>query len=92
MITRIVKLQIASDSCDEWEALFQKVKPLIESVPGCHQVILLKSSNGIYFTYSQWDSEQALEDYRSSAFFGEVWPKIKALCNGPAQAWTTTQV
>jgi len=30
-------------------------------------------------TYSHWDSEDYLNAYRKSEFFGSVWPKTKSL-------------
>jgi heme-degrading monooxygenase HmoA len=39
-------------------------------------------------TYSIWDSEEALNNYRDSELFGELWPKIKPWFAAKAEAWS----
>ena len=89
MIRRIVKLPIApgSENGAKFEALFQTYKKAIAAAEGCTEVQLL-ASHDCFFTFSLWQSEQALNNYRHSEVFGEVWPQTKALFSGAPEAWT----
>lgn len=93
MIERIVKLPIdpKGDNGLEFEALFNRYKQQIAAAPGCTEVRLLRSQSH-YFTYSYWESEDALNQYRFSPVFGEVWPQTKALFYGQAEAWTCERI
>jgi heme-degrading monooxygenase HmoA len=62
-------------------------------MPGCNHLELLndiKTSN-IFFTYSYWDSENDLNNYRDSELFKEVWSKTKVLFNDKPEAWSVEQ-
>jgi autoinducer 2-degrading protein len=90
MIIRIVKLSFHPGHSGEFLELFEKYKTSIASAPGCKELKLLKDSSteGVFFTYSLWENEDALDDYRTSDLFNEVWPKTKLLFNAAPQAWT----
>ena len=42
----------------------------------------------IFFTYSHWETENDLNNYRKSALFGEVWKFTKTLFNDKPEAWS----
>jgi heme-degrading monooxygenase HmoA len=42
----------------------------------------------VLFTFSIWDSEAALENYRQSDLFRDTWAKTKALFAEKAEAWS----
>jgi heme-degrading monooxygenase HmoA len=42
-------------------------------------------------TYSIWENTDALENYRKSDLFKEVWSQTKMLFAAPAQAWSLEQ-
>ncbi len=42
----------------------------------------------VLFTYSHWESEAALETYRHSELFAEVWAATKVLFNAKPEAWS----
>ncbi len=90
MVTRIVKLSIKPKYKKEFIALFLNYKNKITLSKGCKSVELLQEENAgdIFFTYSIWDSNQDLENYRNSKLFAEIWPTVKRLFNAKAQAWT----
>jgi quinol monooxygenase YgiN len=48
------------------------------------------SNPNIIFTHSTWLNEEALENYKKSKLFGEVWPKTKKLFASEAVAWSLT--
>ena len=47
-----------------------------------------KDNPCIFFTYSHWESENDLNNYRKSALFGEVWKFTKTLFNDKPEAWS----
>ncbi|HAK69835.1 MAG TPA: antibiotic biosynthesis monooxygenase [Cryomorphaceae bacterium] len=93
MIVRIVKLSIDpnSEKGTSFRRLFLESKEHIAGQTGCHKVILLESQSH-FFTHSTWDSEEALDNYRKSDLFGDVWPKTKALFYDKPEAWTCLMI
>lgn len=91
MIKRIVKLEILADKAEEFQRIFAESKMKILAREGCFHVELLRSvsPDNVFFTFSLWESEEALNAYRHSEMFGVVWPKTKALLANPAEAWST---
>ena len=95
MITRIVKLQIAPENKDKFIELFSNSKTTIKSQDGCYGVKLLQlcgDQQNIFFTYSHWESEAHLNQYRESAFFEKTWKATKALFNGKPEAWSVNEL
>ncbi len=90
MITRIVQLSFQEDRVEYFLRFFDNIKEKVNNFPGClgmrlHQDI---HSPGIILTYSYWESEEALEAYRKSETFGNVWPNIKPWFSEKPQAWS----
>lgn len=94
MFKRIVKLEFEETKVPTFLANFEQVKGKIRAFPGCKRLELLqdKSDKGIFFTYSTWESEEALEAYKKSELFGEVWPKTKALFRDKPFAWSVDSI
>ena len=94
MIIRIVRMTFQVEKMKEFENLFKEVKPSIEKFDGCKHVSLLKDVNDkkVYFTYSIWESEHYLNQYRFSSFFKQVWSKTKPLFDAKAEAWSLEEV
>ncbi len=90
MITRIVKMQFTEDHIDDFRSLFVDVREKIRDFEGCHGVDLLQATQDptIFFTYSHWDSEDALNRYRHSDLFAVTWKKTKAMFSERAEAWS----
>ena len=90
MIRRIVKMQFKEENIEEFIDLFYSVKEKIESMPGCHSVELMRDINhhSTMFTYSIWDSEEELNQYRVSPIFKSTWVKTKSLFQERAEAWS----
>lgn len=74
--------------------LFDAVKGEIAAFEGCRHVELLKEDNqkGLYFTYSLWDSEKALNKYRNSDLFKETWAKTRLLFATKPEAWSLSSI
>lgn len=90
-LQRIVKMTFAPEYCADFEAYFGQIKNQVGNQPGCSGVKLLKdiSANGVYFTHSFWENETALNAYRETELFGEVWPKVKRWFVAKPEAWST---
>ncbi len=78
------------EKVDHFLQLFRESKTKISAFPGCHYLELLQSTKdpAVFFTYSYWENEQALENYRQSELFKSTWAKTKILFSGKPEAWS----
>jgi quinol monooxygenase YgiN len=90
MITRIVKMNFRPEEVENFLNIFHQSKDKIRHMPGCKHLELWNSQSdtNIYYTYSIWDSEDDLNNYRDSELFQSVWPATKALFASKAEAST----
>lgn len=90
MMIRIVKLGFAPEKVDTFRELFDQKWSLIRHFPGCLHLELWQEpeKGNVFFTYSHWESPEALENYRSSTVFREIWATIKVMFNTKPEAWT----
>lgn len=90
MITRIVKMHFQADKTEQFLTFFETIKWKVVQQPNCHGMKLLKDIHNpnILFTYSKWKDESALNTYRDSKLFGQVWPTIKPWFQEKAEAWS----
>lgn len=90
MIIRIVKMTFQPEKVNEFEQIFDSSKHLIRNMTGCRHLELLTDVNrsNVFFTYSFWDSETDLNNYRSSIVFKNVWSKTKVLFAEKPEAWS----
>ena len=74
--------------------IFETNKHRISGFEGCESVTLLRDLNreNIFFTYSHWIDEQALEAYRHSDTFKEIWGKTKPMFAERAEAWSVGEI
>ena len=81
-----------NDKTDEFISLFEERKSTIRNFDGCMHLELWQDSTDerIFFTYSHWVSESALNHYRFSEFFKDTWGKTKALFAEKPNAWSVT--
>ncbi len=91
---RIVKMTFKEEEVDSFLNLFEEIKPEILKFPGIKSLKLLKdqSSPNVYFTLSEWNQPQDLENYRHSEFFKNTWERTKRLFKEKAQAWSLDEV
>ncbi len=94
MIKRIVKLTFREDATEAFQAIFEEQKRNIRNFEGCRHLELWQDRNqkNVFFTYSYWDSEIALDAYRNSDLFQGVWKRTKALFEDKPQAWSVDLV
>lgn len=88
MLRRIVKMQFREEAVDTFVEVFNRYRDSIAQQEGCYEVSLLQDyyQRHIFYTYSLWENNDYLEQYRKSALFAEVWPQTKKLFTAPAEA------
>ncbi|WNB17203.1 putative quinol monooxygenase [Marivirga arenosa] len=93
MVIRIVKMTFKEGKVDDFLEIFNKYKSAIRNQKGCNHLELWrdKDNTNTFSTYSIWDSEEYLNNYRGSEIFGLVWPATKALFSEKPQASTHIQ-
>ena len=94
MFVRIVKMSFQPEKIEEFLNNFNTKKEFIRNSPGCRLLELYrdKTHPNIFFTYSYWDTEQDLENYRNSDLFKGVWAQTKVLFNDKPLAWSVDKV
>ena len=92
MITRIVKLEFRADKISGFLAFFDTIKHVVNEFPGCYAMKLYQDIDNpcVVITYSHWDSQESLNNYRDSHEFGAIWPKIKPWFNNKPEAWSVS--
>lgn len=87
-------MSFAQDNINAFLENFHENKEKIRAVDGCHLLELLrdKDNPNIFFTYSYWNDQSDLENYRQSGLFRSVWAKTKVLFNEKPQAWSVDKV
>ena len=90
MFVRIVKMTFEADKIDQFLTVFNQNKDKIRNSEGCELLELYrdKTNPTIFFTYSYWQKEGNLENYRNSELFQNVWAKTKVLFNDKPEAWS----
>jgi len=83
-------MTFAEENVPAFLEIFKASRDRIRSYPGCRRLELLQDYHlpHVYSTYSHWDSEEALNNYRKSELFGSVWKPTKALFAEPAQVFS----
>ncbi len=94
MIVRIVKMTFESSEIESFKAMFDSKKTLIRNFEGCQFLELYQDHNNksIFFTYSYWTSEEALNAYRHSELFKEVWAQTKKKFADKPEAWSVNKL
>ena len=94
MFTRIVKMSSAEENIPAFLENFELIKDKIRNAPGNRLLELYqdKTNPCIFFTYSYWETEEDLENYRKSEFFNEVWTFTKQLFNDKPEAWSVNTI
>lgn len=79
---------------NDFKLLFERVQPKIASFPGCSHVELRMDADApnVFYTFSKWENEAALEAYRTSPLFTETWALTKVLFAGKPLAYSLVDV
>lgn len=94
MLIRIVKMSFYPEKITDFLTHFDSVKTQIRKTPGNQFLALYqdKDNKSQFFTYSFWENEEALNAYRNSVFFNEVWTYTKTLFNAKPEAWSVNEL
>ena len=90
MFVRIVKMSFHTKHIEAFLAMFEEKKTVIRAFEGCLLLELYqdKTTPEIFFTYSYWQAEKNLENYRNSQLFKGVWDQTKTYFNDKPLAWS----
>lgn len=90
MITRIVRLSFELHHIATFLQVFEETKEYIRSFDGCQYLELMQDLHhtNVYYTYSQWTSDDALQHYRQSELFESTWTRTKILFNDKPLAYS----
>jgi len=89
MIVRIVKMEFKPEEVENFKQLFENKKQHIRAFPGCNHLELLQGTSAntsVFMTYSYWNSEEDLNNYRYSDLFAETWKATKMMFSRKAEA------
>lgn len=88
MLIRLVRMRFRPDQAEEFLRLYAANRMTIAGQPGCLSVRLVREIDdpAAFATWSTWHDADALETYRTGAFFRGFWPQVKALFRAPAEA------
>ncbi len=91
MIRRLVKMTFREEAVEAFQDIFATSKDKIRAFPGNQHVELLHDVNNpcIFFTFSLWESEADLNNYRHSELFADTWARTKVLFADKPEAWST---
>ncbi|MCB4808430.1 antibiotic biosynthesis monooxygenase [Tamlana sp. 62-3] len=94
MLIRIVKMGFYKQNIEVFLEDFNAHKQDIRNFEGCQFLELYRDVNDptVFFTYSYWENEDALENYRKSDLFSQVWGKTKPLFSKPPKAWSVEKL
>ena len=94
MFVRIVKLSFHEDKIPAFLENFELMKEKIRNAPGNRFLELYQDKNNrsIFFTYSYWETEEDLENYRKSALFDGIWTYTKQFFNDKPEAWSVDKL
>ena len=94
MFVRIVKMSFDETKIEYFLNNFNQNKKMIRNFEGCSFLELYrdKKKENVFFSYSYWNTEEDLNNYRNSEFFKSVWSKTKVLFNEKPQAWSVDKI
>ena len=94
MFVRIVKLSFHQENIPAFLENFEEMKEKIRNAPGNRLLELYQDKNNpdVFFTYSYWETEEDLENYRTSELFDGIWSFTKKLFNAKPEAWSVDKL
>lgn len=94
MIVRVVKMTFRNEGIEQFVQVFLPRSEKIRHFPGCHHLQLWRDVRhpNVFFSYSWWESEEALDAYRRSDIFKETWALAKAQFGAAPEAWSVEKI
>ncbi len=92
-LLRIVRMDFSPEKVSDFMEVFNASKQRIRAFPGCLYLALHTDIHheNVKYTYSLWESENALTNYRHSELFKNTWAETKILFQSKAQAFSLVQ-
>jgi hypothetical protein len=93
-ISRVVKMTFKQETMSDFLELFNKKKSQIRNFEGCTQLQLIQDQTNPYtlYTYSCWDSQDSLDNYRNSHLFKETWAETKKCFGARPEAFSLNRL
>lgn len=93
MITRIIKLA-TKDTPEDFMEYMNEVIPEFSAMEGCQQVEVLrgKINEHIFFIYTIWKNNTALNKFRHSEFNQVFWNKLMEMSESRPQVWSVENI
>ncbi|HSJ68765.1 MAG TPA: antibiotic biosynthesis monooxygenase family protein [Anditalea sp.] len=90
MLIRTVRMTFQPDKVEGFLKIFNDSKTKIRGFKGCQHLELWQDhcQENIFTTYSYWEDESALNKYRESELFKEVWGQTKLLFSEKPRAFS----
>lgn len=87
-LIRIVRMTFRKDEVEHFLDLYRKSHQRIRDFKGCLHLELWQDyhNDHIFTSYSEWVDEEALEAYRHSEVFREIWKGTKRFFAGRPEA------
>jgi quinol monooxygenase YgiN len=94
MIVRIVKMTFMESKIENFKAFARSSGDKIRHFEGCQHLDFLQDihNKNIFFSYSLWESEKHLNNYRKSDFFKDTWEKTRQWFKDKPEAWSTKKL
>lgn len=94
MIIRVVRMTFQEDRVEDFLQNFEVNKEKIRNFQGCRYLELWQDAQhkNIFMTYSHWESEEALNQYRDSELFKTVWGYTKTLFAAKPMAFSAKKI
>jgi quinol monooxygenase YgiN len=94
MLIRVVRMTFRENAVEEFLVNFDSNKEKIRGFRGCHHLELWRDENqkNIFMTYSHWENEEALDQYRDSELFKSVWGATKPLFSEKPIAFSSKKI
>lgn len=83
-------MHFREEAIPEFLENFERHRHDIRNFAGCQKLQLLQEieNPAVYFTYSWWESDAALQEYRQSTLFRGVWKTTKSFFDREPMAWS----
>lgn len=83
-------MEFRDEAILDFEKIFKESSPFIRSFEGCSHVEMCLDplKKNVRYTFSQWESEEALNAYRHSELFEKTWAKTKVLFSAKPSAYS----
>lgn len=94
MLIRYVRMTFQEDKIESFLEYFHQIKNTIRNVEGCRHLELQRDLDkpNILMTFSKWNSETDLNNYRDSDLFKTFWANTKVLFADKPMAFSVESV